>query len=98
MTGISNLGRAIDQIARLKTQQNTLDTFSTQISSGKKTQQFSGLGSDTLRSQRARADLNKLEQYTNNIVNSNRRIELMTNSILKQPRRWHRMFTITSLT
>lgn len=81
MTGISNLGRAIDQIARLKTQQNTLDTFSTQISSGKKTQQFSGLGSDTLRSQRARADLNKLEQYTNNIINSNRRIELMTNSL-----------------
>ncbi len=81
MTGISNLGQALDQIARLKTQQNTLDAFSTQIATGKKTQQFSGLGGDILRSQRARADFNKLDQYSTNITNASRRMDLMTNSI-----------------
>jgi flagellar hook-associated protein 3 FlgL len=81
MTGISNLGQALDQIARLKTQQINLDTFSTQIATGKKTQQYSGLGTDILRSQRARADINKLDQYTTNITNAQRRIQLMTNSI-----------------
>ena len=81
MTGISNLGQAIDQIARLKSQQITLDTFSTQIATGKKTQQFSGLGTDILRSQRARADINKLEQYTTNIKNASRRIQLMTSAV-----------------
>jgi len=81
MTGISNLAQAIDQIARLKTQQNTLDGFSTQISTGKKTQKFAGLGSDILRSQRARADFKELDQYTTNIKNADRRIELMTGSL-----------------
>ena len=81
MTGISNLGQALDQIARLKTQQNTLDTFSTQIATGKKTQQFSGLGGDVLKSQRARANINKLDQYTTNINNTSRRIDLMKSSM-----------------
>ncbi|MEM8833950.1 MAG: hypothetical protein AAGB32_05360 [Pseudomonadota bacterium] len=81
MTGISNLGQAIDRIDRLKTQQNILDTLSTQIATGKKTQQFSGLDGDVLRSQRARADLNQLDQYTTNIKNASRRIDLMTTSL-----------------
>lgn len=81
MTGISNLGRAIDMIDRLKSQQITLDNFSTQIATGKKTQQFSGLGDGIMRSQRARADLNKLEQYTDNIKNGQRRINLMNGSL-----------------
>jgi flagellin-like hook-associated protein FlgL len=81
MTGISNLGQALDQISRLKSQQVTLDNFSTQIATGKKTQQFSGLGGDVMRSQRARADLNKLDQYSDNIKNAHRRIGLMNNSL-----------------
>lgn len=81
MTGISTLGASIDQIARLKVQQNSLDLLSTQISTGKKTQQFSGLGTDILRSQRARADINSLEQYTTNIQNAHRRIQLMNGSL-----------------
>ena len=36
MNNISNLGQALDQIARLKRQQNTLDSLSTQIATGKK--------------------------------------------------------------
>jgi flagellar hook-associated protein 3 FlgL len=81
MTGISNLGRAIDQIARLKTQQISMDNLSTQIATGKKTQQFSGLNTDILRTKRARADINKLAQYTDNIKNGQRRIQLMTGAI-----------------
>jgi len=38
MTGISNLGQALTQIELLKSQQVTLDGFSTQIATGKKTQ------------------------------------------------------------
>lgn len=81
MSGISNLGQALDQIARIKTQQGRMDFFSTQIATGKKTQQFSGLGTDILRSQRARADINALEQYSANITNGHRRLQLMTGSI-----------------
>lgn len=81
MTNISNLGQALDQISRIKDQQNTLDTLATQIATGKKTQQFSGLGSDILRSQRARTSVKQLELYSNNITNSHRRIQLMSNSI-----------------
>lgn len=81
MSSISTLGQAIDQIARLKVQQNNLDDLSAQIATGKKTQQFSGLGSDLLRSKRARADINSLTQYTDNILNGHRRIELMNNSM-----------------
>lgn len=81
MTNISTLGQALDQISRIKSQQNTLDDLSTQIATGKKTQQFSGLGGDILRSTRSRANINQLEQYTSNITNAHRRIELMSNSI-----------------
>lgn len=81
MTGISNLGQALDQISRLKTQQVTLDTLANQIATGKKTQQFSGLGGDVLQSQRARADIKALDQYSTNITNANRRISLMTTSL-----------------
>jgi flagellar hook-associated protein 3 FlgL len=81
MTGISNLGQALDQISRLKSQQIQLDSFSTQIATGKKTQQFSGLNGDVIRSQRARADLNAIDQYDTNINNGHRRIELMVQSI-----------------
>lgn len=81
MTNISTLGQALDQISRIKNQQNTLDDLSTQIATGKKTQQFSGLGGDILRSTRSRANINQLTQYSTNITNAHRRIELMNNSL-----------------
>ncbi len=81
MTGISNLGQALSRIENLKSQQITLDGFSTQIATGKKTQKFAGLGADVLKSQRARANFNELDQYTTNIKNADRRIELMTSSL-----------------
>jgi len=81
MTGISNLGQALTQIELLKSQQVTLDGFSTQIATGKKTQKFAGLGADVLKSQRARENFNELDQYTTNIKNADRRIELMTGGL-----------------
>lgn len=81
MTNISTLGQALDQISRLKKQQYTLDNLSTQIATGKKTQQFSGLGGDILRSKRSRANISQLEQYSTNITNASRRIDLMTNGV-----------------
>lgn len=81
MTGISTLGASLDQISRLKVQQNSIDVLSTQIATGKKTQEFSGLGTDILRTQRARTDINSLEQYSTNIQNGQRRIQLVNNTL-----------------
>ncbi|PZQ49124.1 MAG: hypothetical protein DI551_00290 [Micavibrio aeruginosavorus] len=81
MANISTLGQYLDQISRLKTQQSTLGDLSTQISSGKKTQTLSGLGSDIIRTTRARAGVNSLETYSNNITNADRRIKLMLTSV-----------------
>lgn len=79
--GISTLGQALDQISRLKTQQRTMDLLATQLNTGKKTQQFSGLGSDAIYSQRARTSINALDAYNTNITITNRRITLMNSSL-----------------
>lgn len=81
MANISTLGQALDQISRLKTQTSSLDLLTTQITTGKKSQSFSGLGIDALQSKRARADISSLESYISNIKNADRRINLMQNSI-----------------
>lgn len=81
MPNISTLGQALDQIARLKTQQGALDILSTQLTTQKKTQVFSGLGNDVIQSQRARANTDALGAYMNNITNAERRIKLMIDSI-----------------
>ncbi len=79
--GISTLGQALDQISRLKTQQRSMDLLSTQLNTGKKTQQFSGLGGDAILSQRARANISALDTYTTNIKVTERRIQLMNSSM-----------------
>ena len=81
MTGISTLGQALDQIERIKKQQGLFDDLTTQLTSGKKTQRFSGLKNDVLVSQRARADFKSLESYINNITIADRRINLMSTAI-----------------
>ncbi len=81
MVSVSTLGQYLDQIARLKTQQSSLGDLSVQISSGKKTQKLSGLGNDIIRTTRARAGVNNLETYVDNIKNADRRIKLMLTSI-----------------
>ena len=81
MVGVSTLGQYLDQINRLKTQQSTMGDLSLQISSGKKTQKLSGLGNDIIKTTRARAGVNNLETYVDNIKNADRRIKLMLTSI-----------------
>jgi flagellar hook-associated protein 3 FlgL len=81
MTGVSTLGQALDQIERIKEQQSLFSLYSLQVTSGKKTQSFSGLGNEILASKRARANFDSLETYINNVVNADRRISLMSNAI-----------------
>lgn len=81
MVTISTLGQSLDQISRLKTQQKAMGELQVQISSGKKTQQLSGLGNDIIRNVRSRAGINSLETYVDNIKNAERRLKLMQNSI-----------------
>ncbi len=81
MTGVSTLGQALNQIARIKDQQLLFNNLNTQLATGKKTQTFSGLGINVLSSQRARADVGSLDVYTNNITRAESRIQLMLTAI-----------------
>lgn len=92
VTGVSTYGQALSLIDRLKEQQGSLDLLATQLSTGKKTQKFSGLGSDILTSKRARVELNSLDQYVDNIKNAERRIELMNLSISEFRRQAHNFY------
>lgn len=80
-TGISTLGNSLSQIELLKSQNRLLTTLSTQMSTGKKTNVFSGLGTDVLTSKRARANFKSIETYQNNIDIADRRIRLMLDAI-----------------
>ncbi len=80
-TTISTLGQALSQISRFSQQQSTLADLQTQLATGKKTQEFSGLGSDALLSIRSRADVRSIDTYLSNISIADSRIELMINSI-----------------
>ncbi|MDB2682778.1 flagellin [Alphaproteobacteria bacterium] len=80
-TGVSTLGQALARIDRINVQQTQLNDLSTQLATGKKTQKFSGLGTDVLTSKRARADFQSLDVYKNNIKNASRRISLMLNAV-----------------
>jgi len=81
MVAVSTLGQYLDQIARLKSQQVSLGSLSAQISSGKKTQQLSGLGNDIIKTVRARSGVDSLETYVDNIKNADRRLKLMQVSL-----------------
>jgi flagellar hook-associated protein 3 FlgL len=81
MTGVSTLGQSLDMVERIKEQQTALAALSLQVTSGKKTQLFTGLNNDVMTSKRARADLSSIKAYIDNIKNGERRIELMMNSI-----------------
>src|SRR5690606_28705071 len=70
-----------NQISLLKKQQQALGDLTTQIASGKKTQTLSGLGNDITKSMRARAGVNSLEVYIENIKHADRRLKLMQTSI-----------------
>lgn len=81
MSGVSTLGQALEQIERIKNQQLKFGMLSTQLTSGKKTQVYSGLGTGVLTSERARTDFKSVDTYINNIKNADRRIKLMLTAI-----------------
>jgi len=81
MTGVSTLAQILRQIDSINTQQSAFSTLSEQLSTGKKTQKFSGLGTDALTSVRAHADLSSLDIYINNITRADTTIELSLNVI-----------------
>ncbi len=81
MTFVSTLGQSLDQVERIKITQLKLATLQNQVATGKKTQEFKGLGTDVLFSKRARADFTKLDSYINNIDIADRRIKLMVGAL-----------------
>ncbi|MEM7650607.1 MAG: flagellin [Pseudomonadota bacterium] len=81
MTGVSTLGQALNRINLLNDQNALLNQLANQLSSGRKTTQFSGLNQDILTSKRARADIQALDTYINNIKNADRRINQTLNAI-----------------
>ena len=81
MTGVSTLGQALNRLDLITDQNRLLNTLTTQLASGKKTQKFTGLNNDILTSKRARADFQSLDIYVNNIKNADRRVSQMLNAI-----------------
>lgn len=81
MSRISTTAQAANQIERLNAQQALLENLSMQLATGKKTRKISGLGDDLLTTTRARANLNSLDVYINNITNADRRMKIMLQSV-----------------
>lgn len=81
MTFISTAGQAQDQVLRLKQLQIQLGTLQGQVASGKKTNLFKGLETDTIISKRTRADFQRLESYISNIDRGNMRIDMIMSSV-----------------
>jgi flagellin-like hook-associated protein FlgL len=81
MTLVSTLGRNLDQINRLKDLQAQLGEMQIQLATGKIAQRFKGLESNGIRSQRARADYKSLESYKDNIMNADRRLNIMIDTM-----------------
>lgn len=81
MTNISTLGQSIDQITRLKTLQSSMAMLQYQLASGKKANLFSGLGTNVIASERARADFKEVDTYLNNMTIADRRIKMKINAI-----------------
>lgn len=75
MVSVSTYGNMLDQMERLKQLQGNFSLLSYQLATQKKTNIFSGLGSDVLVSKRARADVKSLDVYQNNITLANNRIQ-----------------------
>lgn len=75
MVSVSTYGNMLEQMDRLKQLNSNFSLLSYQLSTQKKTNVFSGLGSDVLQSKRARANVKSLEVYQNNITLADTRIK-----------------------
>lgn len=81
MTTISTLGQALNQIENIQNQQATFADLSTQLTTGRRAQTFSGLGTDTLTSIRSRTDLTSIDVFINNITRADTTINLTLASV-----------------
>jgi flagellar hook-associated protein 3 FlgL len=72
---VSTLGQMLDNTHRLRLIQGQMADLQTQLSSGKKSQNFAGLGSDGIISQRTRVTLTQMEVYQSNITTGVARIK-----------------------
>lgn len=81
MTSISTLGQSLQQIERLKNMQASLADLQYQLTSGKKTDLFAGLGTQVIASERARANFKEIDTYINNMTLANRRVTMQVNAI-----------------
>ena len=81
MTGVSTLGQALRQIDNLNLQQTQLSDLSQQLASGKKSQDYSGLGSSALTSIRSRTELTSIDIYVNNIERADTTINLTLTAV-----------------
>ena len=81
MTFVSTIGQSLDQVERIKLTQLQLNTLSTQLATGRKTDLFEGLGTDVIPSKRARANFQKIDTYISNIDTADRRVKLMFNTL-----------------
>lgn len=78
---ISTIGQTLDNNARLKSIQAQLYDLQTQLSSGKKSQSFVGLGAQAIGSLRNRAELTHIDVYQSNITIGITRSKQMLDSI-----------------
>jgi flagellar hook-associated protein 3 FlgL len=81
MVSVSTYGNMLEQMDRLKNMQGNFSLLSYQLSTQKKTDKFSGLGSDVLVSKRARASVKSLDVYQNNIKLADNRIQQSLTSL-----------------
>jgi flagellar hook-associated protein 3 FlgL len=93
MTGVSSLAQALSQIGRIKEVQSQFNTLNFQLSTGKKTDVFSGLGSDILADKRSRASIGSLDTYNNNITIAQRRIDLTLNAVNEFREQAHALYS-----
>ncbi|PCJ99017.1 MAG: hypothetical protein COA45_06115 [Zetaproteobacteria bacterium] len=81
MTGVSTLGQALRQIEHLNSQQVLFSDLSSQLATGKKTQFYSGLGTDALTSIRSRTEISSIDVYIGNITRADTTISLTLTSM-----------------
>mgnify|MGYP001553932882 CR=1 FL=1 len=81
MTTISTLGQSLDQISNIRVLQDRLNNLQRQVTTGRKADSFSDLGSSALTTQRARSKIYSLENYSRNIDIADIRIELANSSM-----------------
>lgn len=81
MVDVSTLGRALQQIESIKSQQAQFSSLSEQLTTGKKTQRFAGLGTDDVISLRGRTEIRLLQTYVDSIDRGDIRIQTINRKI-----------------